>query len=120
MIIALYSLPVVLSLLVTAAHFLRAGQMFLAVLCLLLPLLLLLARPWSARVLQAALVLGALEWMYTLGGLVALRMELGQPVARMALILGGVAVFTAASALVFQSAPMARRHRIAGVSGGAG
>ena len=74
----------------------------------------------DARGLQAALVLGALEWMYTLGGLVALRMELGQPVARMALILGGVAVFTAASALVFQSAPMARRHRIAGVSGGAG
>jgi len=120
MIIALYCIPVVLSLLVTAAHFLRAGQMFLAVLCLLLPLLLMLARPWSARLMQGALVLAAMEWMYTLGGLVALRSELGQPVARMALILGAVAVFTAASALVFQSAPMARRYGIASASVGTG
>jgi uncharacterized membrane protein YkvI len=108
----LHAVPVALSFLVLAAHFLRGEWMILSVVSLILPILLLVPRLWSARVMQLALFLGAMEWMRTLGQLVEIRMQLGQPWTRMAIILGTVALFTALSALVFQSRDMARRYRL--------
>lgn len=95
--------PVALALVVLGAHFLRAGDWLpLAVVAALL-VLLFVPRRWSARALQAGLVLGALEWIRTLADLVAVRQALHQPFLRMAAILGGVALLTAASALVFRA-----------------
>lgn len=92
------------------AHFYRAAAWPLVGLCVVLVLLLAWPRVWVARLVQAALVLGALEWLWTALILVQQRLALGQPWLRLALILGAVAFFTAASALVFRSAALRRRY----------
>ena len=110
--------PVVLSLLLLGAHFFRAGSIELVVLVLLLLALLAVRRRWAARVVQLCLVLGTIEWLMTLAQLVFERAYTGEPVARLAAILIGVALFTAASTLVFQTARLRAvyRPRRAGVS----
>jgi hypothetical protein len=97
-------LPVLLSLLVLGAHFLRAGNLVLVGAALVLVGLLGVRRRWAARSVQVALLLGAAEWVRTLARLVASRAESGQPAVRLSLILGGVALLTGLSALVFRSA----------------
>jgi hypothetical protein len=92
------------------AHFYRAATWPLVALCVVLVVLLAWPRAWVARLVQGALVLGALEWLWTAGWLVQQRLTLGQPWLRLALILGAVAVFTAASALVFRSAALRARY----------
>ncbi len=96
-----------------AAHFYRAGQWGLAALSLALIALAAVPRRWAARTVQAALVLGAVEWLRTLAVLVAQRLALQQPWGRLALILVAVAVFTAASALVWRQQTLRRWARIA-------
>ena len=79
--------------------------------------LLFIKRPWSARVVQVVLVLGAFEWLLTLSGLVVRRLELGQPYGRMVMILGSVALLTALSALVFRSEPLRVRYGLGNADG---
>lgn len=92
------------------AHFYRAAAWPLVGLCVVLIVLLAWPRAWVARLVQVALVLGAFEWLWTALWLVQQRLALGQPWLRLALILGAVAVFTAASALVFRSAALRTRY----------
>jgi hypothetical protein len=101
----LRALPVVLSALVLGAHFFRSRQLPLVALSLALPLLLLVRERWSARAVQAGLVLGALEWGRTLLFLAGQRMEAGRPWGRLAVILGGVAALTALSAMAVSVPP---------------
>jgi asparagine N-glycosylation enzyme membrane subunit Stt3 len=108
--IVMQVMPAALSMLLLAAHFLRAEQLLLATACVILPGLLLVYRPWSVRTLQALLVLGAFEWLRTLLNLAQLRMQLGESWVRMAAILGVVALFSTISALLLQSRAMARRY----------
>jgi hypothetical protein len=105
---ALLFTPVVLSLLVLAAHFLRGGESALVSGSLALLALLFVRRPWAARLLQLALALGAVEWAITLVGLARYRAQAGEPATRMAIILGAVAAVTLGSALLVQ----ARRLRM--------
>lgn len=102
-------LPVVLVLAILAAHFYRAQAWVPFGVTVGLAPLLLVRAPWAARVLQAALALGALEWLRTAAALVALRQSMGQPWTRLALILGAVALATAACALIFQWRPVRER-----------
>jgi len=102
-------LPVLLSFLLVAAHFFRAGQMLFVALSLCMPLLLLFRQSWVPRVVQVALLLAAVEWLRTLIGIAQLRMHTGEPWVRMAVILGAVALFTAASGLVFRRAALRAR-----------
>jgi hypothetical protein len=102
--IVLQFFPVVLSLLILGAHFLRAGNLILVALVLALLGLLPVRRRWAARVIQAALMLGAVVWVRTAVELAALRTQAGQPALRLVLILGAVAVLTALSGLVFRLA----------------
>jgi hypothetical protein len=100
--IALRLAPVVLSLLLLAAHFYRS-QAFAALGVTIAVLgLVFVRKPWSPRVVQAALLLGAIEWIRTLVALVQVRQSLGQPYTRLALILGAVALITALAAVAFQ------------------
>jgi hypothetical protein len=101
-----------LALLLLAAHFARATAWLPAVVSLALIGLLAVPRPWAARLLQAALVLGALEWVRTLWLLAAARAAAGTPWLRMALILGAVSLLTLASAWVFQLPAVRRRFRL--------
>lgn len=105
-------LPVVLATWLLGAHFFRGGWVLLAACCLLAPGLLLVERPWVARGAQAFLTLAGLEWLRTMALLVRERQRLGLPAARLALILGGVAVLTAASALVFRGAAVRKRYSL--------
>lgn len=102
--IGLQRLPVVLSLLVLAAHFLRSGSMLMVVVVFCFLGLLGVRRVWAARAVQVALLIGALEWVRTLAHLVALRVQVGQPALNLMLILGSVALWTGLSTLVFRAA----------------
>lgn len=95
--------PVVLSLVVLGAHFLRDGNTPFVAACLILIALLLARHVIVARVIQAALVLGTLEWLWTLYRLVEIRVAMELPYARMAIILIAVAAVTFCSALLFQT-----------------
>lgn len=103
-----FSLPV-LALLTLGAHFFRAGQLAGVFGCVALLGLLALRRRWAWQLLQAALVLGALEWLWTAAEFAQQRMALGQPWVRMAWILGAVALLTLAAAALLRGARL-RRH----------
>ena len=107
---ALLMTPVILSLLLLAAHASRAGfPLPVSVLMLALVGLLAVPRCWAARTLQVVLVAGALEWVRTTVVLAMARQAVGLPATRMVLILTAVALLTAASALVFRSGRLRRR-----------
>jgi len=110
-VIAVQLLPVVLSLLVLAAHFLRAGNLLMVVLLLGMLALLAVPRAWAALTVQVALILGAVEWVVTLFRLAGERARAGEPALRMAIILGVVALVTAASALLFRTARLRKRFQ---------
>lgn len=105
--------PVVLSALLLAAHFSRHDIPLLVVLTLLSPLVLLIRRPWAARLAQTLLVLGTLEWIRTLVVLTRARQTAGEDWVRMALILGVVAAVTLASTLVFWIPTVRQRYALA-------
>ncbi len=105
----LRALPVVLSALLLAAHFYRSRSLALVAISLAVPLLLLAKERWSARAVQASLVLGALEWVRTLAFFAGQRMEVGRPWGRLAVILGVVALLTALSALAVRVPPAGGR-----------
>ena len=102
-------LPVVLALLLLAAHFLRAGLITLVMLSLATIALLGWRRPWVPTVVQLVLALGTIEWVRTLVVGVDARLDAGAPYLRMALIIGAVALCTALSILALRS-PVLRRH----------
>ena len=99
-------IPIVLSLLVLGAHFLRYGNSIGVVAALLLIALLFIRRSWVARLMQVVLVLGALEWLRTMYEIAQIRALHGQPYGRMLVILGIVAAVALCSALLFQSATL--------------
>lgn len=103
-------LPVLLSALLLAAHFYRAGQEAIVAMSLALPVLLLFKRSWVPTVVTVALILGAFEWIYTLLKIATIRADMGAPWLRMALILGTVALFTAGSAAVFRLSALKQRY----------
>lgn len=103
-------LPVLLSAVLLAAHFSRHDLTLLIPVALALPVLLLVRRPWVPRLVQAVLLLAALEWVRTGVVLGRARLEAGEPWVRMAVILGAVAVVTAVSALVFRIPAVRERY----------
>lgn len=105
-------IPIVVSLLVLGAHFLRYGNSPGVLASLVLIALLMVRQPWVARAVQFALVLGALEWIRTLYGFVQMRAAHGEPFTRMAVILGVVTAVTFCSALLFQTPVLKRIYRL--------
>lgn len=103
-------MPVIISALLLSAHFLRAGRLLLVAISLAFPLLLLVRRRWAARAVQLVLVLGAAEWVRTALAIVHERQDAGLPWVRSVVILGVVAIFTAATALVLQLQPFKLRY----------
>ncbi len=101
-------IPIVLSYLLIAAHFLHAGNIPLTIVSLALIGLVIVRRWWAARILQALLVLATIEWIVTALNLLRLYQEEGRPALRMLLILGGVALFTLGTVLVFLTRPCRR------------
>jgi len=109
---ALLYIPVVLSLVILGAHFMRYGNFAGVFVFSGLIALLFVRRAWVARLMQVVLVLGALEWVRTLYELVQVRAALGQPFIRMTLILGVVAAVSFCSALLFQLPALKKIYRL--------
>jgi hypothetical protein len=97
-------LPVILSFLLLAAHFYRAGYPVLTGACIAALFLLFFRKPWVPLLFQGLLILASLEWLRSLYYFAAMRIAWDQPWTRLALILGAVALFTALSGLVFKGA----------------
>jgi hypothetical protein len=108
--VVLSLLLVILSFLLLGAHFLHHGSTTLVGLCLVAPLLLLIRKPWVARLIQVLLVLGALEWLWTMAQIIERRQAAGDAWVRVAIILGGVILWTLGSTLVFFTPRLSRRY----------
>lgn len=89
-----------ISALLIAAHFLREGAFPLVALSLAFPFLLLFKKPWARYTVQLALLIATAVWLRTMYVIAHWRITMEQPWGRMALILGGVALFTLLSALL--------------------
>ncbi|MCG8369591.1 MAG: hypothetical protein MJA32_03635 [Proteobacteria bacterium] len=103
---ALFFVPIVLSLVVLGAHFLRYGNEVGVIGSAILIGLLFVGRPWAARLVQVALAAGTLEWLHTLYVLMQVRAAQGVSATRLAVILAAVIAVTAGSALIFQTKTM--------------
>jgi hypothetical protein len=106
-------IPVVLSCVLLAAHYLRAGSMVVVVLCLAVPALLFVKRRWVPRVMQAVLVFSAVEWLLTVYEIASVRMAMGVPWTKAAVILSVVAAWSLGSALLFETRALRKRYGMA-------
>ena len=104
--------PIVSSLVVLGAHFLRYGNVVGVAGVAVLAGLLFVRRPVAARVLQVALVLGAAEWGYTLYRLAEFYAAMDLPATRMTMILGAVTLVTFFSALLFETETLRKEYRL--------
>jgi len=102
--------PLILSCLILAAHHSRGGEPGFMGLWLSLPFVLFFRRRWIDRAVQVMLLAGAFEWFLTIKAIIDVRQMMGLPYVRMALILGGVTLFTALSGLLLETA--GRRKRL--------
>ena len=93
----------ILTYLLLGAHFLREGEMILALSCLFIPFLLFIKRKWSIKVIQIFTYGGVLVWIKTLFVLINSRMDMGQPWIRMTIILFAVMLFTLISGFLLNS-----------------
>ncbi len=107
--VARISLYVVAALLL-GAHFLRAANYLLVLLCLAAPLLFLHKRRISLLVLQAGAYAATGVWLWAALTLIGSRQQSGRPWALGAAILGAVAVFTLVSGLLLNSASLRERY----------
>ena len=98
-----------LAALLLGAHFLRAGNMLLVLLCIAAPFVFIYRRRPSLVLLQALAYGAAATWLYTAWQLVQVRQSLGQNWALAAAILGGVALYTLLAGLLLNSRVM-REH----------
>lgn len=96
-------IPLILSAVVMAAHFLRSFDLIPMLFCLLAPFLLLIKKRWVLYVLQSLTVVSTLVWMYTLYGIIQERILEGRSWTASAVILGVVAIFTLFSGWLLNS-----------------
>jgi len=107
--VCIWLIPVFISLLLLAAHFLRYGNILFMALSLLVIPLLAIRKKWVVLLFRILLFLGTVEWVKTIWTLTAIRMEFGKPYLRMAIILTVVALLTFFSAFVFNSKRLRNR-----------
>jgi hypothetical protein len=103
-------LPVILSLVLLGAHYYRAGFISLVIIFLASIFLLFIRTPWAVRIIKVELLIGGFEWLRTLFNLASVRIAMEMPWMRLVLILGGVALMTFASILVFRTRELKKRY----------
>lgn len=107
---ALLLVPAVTACILLGAHFVRFYAFGVVGFCLLLPFLLLVRRVWAARIVQIVLLLGVLVWGRAGYMFARQRMLAGEPWGRLAIIIGGVTLFTLVAAVLFETPPLRRRY----------
>lgn len=103
-------LPYIIASLLMGAHSLRAREPVFIVISLLLPLLLLIRKRLVLIFLQVLAYIGALEWLRATFNYVQIRINLGMPWARLAAILGVVALFTAFAGYLLNSKKVKEKY----------
>ena len=101
---------VVLTALLVAAHFLRAGNITLVIVCLAAPSLLLIKQRWSLIVLQLLAYAGAVIWLITLVQLVSERIAVGRSWGGVVVILGTTALVAVITGLLLNSPGFKARY----------
>jgi hypothetical protein len=101
---------IVLTALLLAAHFLRAGNIALVVVCLIAPLLLLIKQRWSLIALQLFAYASAVIWLITLLQLVSQRIALGRSWGGVVAILGTVTLVAVLAGLSLNSPGFKTRY----------
>lgn len=101
--------PVLASFLL-AAHFSRVQNDWLALSCLLFPVILFMKKRWILMIFQTFLVVGGIVWIDRAVMLVQLRQSEGRPWLRLAIILAVVALFTFLSALILFNKKIQKRY----------
>lgn len=104
-------LPVIFSLLLLTAHFMKVDILPLVILLLISPLGLLIKKPLIPRIYQIILILGSLEWIRTLIHYASQRQDKGEPWMRLAIILIVISLLTLASSLVFFTKSQKSRYK---------
>ena len=95
-------IPAIVSFLILAAHFSRNNHTALIIIALAIPLLLIIRKIWSIRLIQFLLLLGAAEWVRATFEYVKIRQEMNENPTVLIMILGVVVFFTLLSgALLF-------------------
>ncbi len=107
---ALLLVPAVTACILLAAHFLRFYAFGVVGFCLLLPFLLLVRRRWAARIVQIVLLVGVLVWGRAGYVFAHQRILAGEPWGRLAIIIGGVTLYTLVAAALFETPPLRRRY----------
>lgn len=97
-----------ISWLLLAAHFSRADLNLIAIICLLVPFILIIRKRWALKLLIILTVLGSLVWVHTTWQLINSRLDSGEDWNRMAIILFSVALYTLFSA-IFLNSPVVRK-----------
>lgn len=100
----------ILSALLVGAHFLRAGQIVLSTLCLLLPLLLLYRQRISLIVLQIFAYITVAVWLHTAWRLIMLRVAQGLNWKTAVAILGSVALIGLIAGLLLNTQALRERY----------
>ncbi|WP_261816030.1 hypothetical protein [Vibrio gallicus] len=105
------SIPLFLSYWLLAAHFLRSDDLLITAILVVAPFTLLLKNKVVILMLQLGLVLGVLAvWLPTIYDIGSMRVSLGQPWLRMALILSAVSLFSLLSAWVITPISKLNKH----------
>ncbi len=99
----------ILAALLLGAHFLRASNWVLVVICLAAPFAFLYRRKLSLVFLQAFAYGAAATWLYTAWQLVQTRQSLNQSWTLAAAILGAVALYSLLTGLLLNSRVMHER-----------
>ncbi|MFA7611514.1 MAG: hypothetical protein WCY51_08455 [Sulfurimonas sp.] len=105
-------LPAIVSLLVTAAHFLRYGNLVIIGIILLLILSLLIKHKFTARVVQFGLFLATIEWVQTAHMLISYRLDYDLPWIRLTAIMFFVILFTFGSIFTFKTKTLKERYAL--------
>jgi hypothetical protein len=93
-------IPVIFSFLLLAAHFSRNDQFIFLAIAITIPFLLIIKKLWTRIIVQAALILGAFDWVWSTLDYIEVRKSIGEDYQRLAIILFSVATFTLISALL--------------------
>ncbi|MFQ6678750.1 MAG: hypothetical protein ACE5D0_10610 [Fidelibacterota bacterium] len=104
-------IPLIISWLILAAHFLRYGNILSALLCIMVPLLLIIPKRIILHIVQWFTFAGVLLWIKIGIDLVKLRFAFHDDYYRLAIIMTFVALFTFVSGLTLYHESFRRVYR---------
>ncbi len=100
-----------LSFLMLAAHFSRANNTYLMILSLLIPFLLFIKKRSALLLVQALCYIGSIAWLYSMYEYIQQRIAMDVAWDKLAIIISVIALFTAFTGFLLNSAIMKERYK---------